>query len=83
MKYKKQIDDVSPIIRKQTGTTYYNTSKYDLSRLKGDSTNVLINFRNYVNGYSPEVKEIIENFQFSPVNTNNNSSNQANKTKDE
>ena len=62
-KYKEQIDDVSPIIRKQTGTTYYNTSKYDLSRLKGDPTNVLMNFRNYVNGYSPEVLEIIQNFQ--------------------
>ena len=62
-KYKEQIDDVSPIIRKQTGTTYYNTSKYDLSRLKGDPTNVLMNFRNYVNGYSPEVIEIIQNFQ--------------------
>ena len=61
--YKDKLNDVSPIIRKQTGTTYYNTSKYDLSRLKGDPTNVLMNFRNYVNGYSPQVREIIEHFQ--------------------
>jgi type I restriction enzyme M protein len=61
--YKDKLNDVSPIIRSKTGTTYYNTSKYDLSRLKGDPTNVLMNFRNYVNGYSHDVREVIENFQ--------------------
>ena len=61
--YKDKLNDVSPIIRNKTGTSYYNTSKYDLSRLKGDPSNVLMNFRNYVNGYSPDVREVIENFQ--------------------
>jgi type I restriction enzyme M protein len=61
--YKDKLNDVSPIIQNKTKTSYYNTSKYDLSRLKGDSTNVLMNFRNYVNGYSPDVREVIENFQ--------------------
>lgn len=59
--YKDKIDP-SPVIRQKTNTPYYNHSKFDLTRLKGDSTNVLINFRNYINGYSPEVREIIENF---------------------
>ena len=60
--YKDKVSDVSPIIRKTTGTPYYNTSKYDLTRLKGDPTNVLMNFRNYINGYSRQVREIIEYF---------------------
>lgn len=61
--YKDKLNDVSPIIKGKTRTSYYNTSKYNLSRLKGDPTNVLMNFRNYVNGYSEDVREIIENFQ--------------------
>ena len=60
--YKDKVSDVSPIIQKKTGTPYFNTSKYDLQRLKGDPTNVLMNFRNYINGYSKQVREIIEYF---------------------
>lgn len=59
--YKDKVDP-TPIIQKKTNTLYYNYSKYDLTRLKGDPTNVLMNFRNYVNGYSSQVREIIENF---------------------
>ena len=59
--YKDKVDP-SPIIQQRTNTPYYNHSKYDLTRLKGDPSNVLMNFRNYINGYSPQVREIIENF---------------------
>ncbi len=59
--YKDKVDP-SPIIKQKTNTPYYNHSKYDLTRLKGDPSNVLMNFRNYINGYSPQVREIIENF---------------------
>lgn len=60
-RYKDEVDP-SPIIKKKTNTPYYNHSKFDLSRLKGDSSNVLINFRNYINGYSSQVREIIDYF---------------------
>lgn len=32
--YKGKIDDPAPIISGKLGTPFYNTSKYDLSRLK-------------------------------------------------
>lgn len=41
--YKDKVSNVSPIIQKTTGTPYFNTFKYDLQRLKGDPTNVLMN----------------------------------------
>lgn len=66
-KYKDQISDPTPIILRQVGYPFFNSSKYDLSRIKSDPNNVLINFNNYVQGYSKNVLDIIENFSISPL----------------
>ena len=55
-------DLLPPIILRETDTSFYNTSQYDLSRLKEDSKNIHINFENYLNGFSKDVRDIIENF---------------------
>lgn len=62
--YKSKVDDPSPIIKNTVNKEFYNHSKYDLVRLKSDPKNIYINFQNYINGYSKNVFEIIENFQF-------------------
>jgi type I restriction enzyme M protein len=62
--YKSKVDDPSPIIKNTVKKEFYNYSKYDLVRLKSDPKNIYINFQNYINGYSKNVYEIIENFQF-------------------
>ena len=51
-----------PIILRDTNTSFYNTSQYDLSRLKADPNNIHLNFENYLNGFSQDVRDIIENF---------------------
>jgi type I restriction enzyme M protein len=61
--YKDKVNDPTPIILDKVGTTFFNTSKYDLRRLKQDPQNVFLNFNNYLNGYNDSVREIIENFQ--------------------
>ncbi len=61
--YKDQIDDPTPIILGNIGTTFFNVSKYDLSRLKSDAKNIKLNLSNYLNGYSQNVLDIIEHFQ--------------------
>ena len=66
-KYKDQLSDPSPVILRQVGLPFFNTSKYDLSRIKSDPTNVLMNFNNYVQGYSENVLDIIENFSINPL----------------
>ena len=33
-------------------TSFYNTSQYDLSRLKADPNNIHLNFENYIAGFS-------------------------------
>ena len=62
--YKSKVDDPSPIIKNRVKKEFYNHSKYDLVRLKSDPKNIYMNFQNYINGYSKNVYEIIENFQF-------------------
>ena len=66
-KYKNKVDDPSPIIQNEIGSPYFNFSKYDLSRIKSDPQNVMINFNNYLNGYSKNVYDIIENFNLTPL----------------
>ena len=65
--YKEFSDKVTeealpPIILKEINTSFYNTSPYDLSRLKEDPNNIRLNFENYLNGFSQDVRDIIENF---------------------
>ena len=55
-------DALPPIILKETSTGFYNTSRYDLSRLKEDPNNIRLNLENYLNGFSKDVRDIIENF---------------------
>jgi type I restriction enzyme M protein len=65
--YKNRLSDPSPVILKQVGLPFFNYSKYDLTRIKSDPNNVLMNFNNYVHGYSPNVLDIIENFSIDPL----------------
>ena len=60
---EKVTEDALPrIIQNATGTSFYNTSQYDLSRLKEDANNIHLNFENYVGGFSRDVRDIIDNF---------------------
>ena len=65
--YKNKLSDPSPVILKQVGLPFFNYSKYDLTRIKSDPNNVLMNFNNYIQGYSPNVLDIIENFSIDPL----------------
>ena len=62
--FKDQVpeDRLPQIIERATGINFYNISHYDLFRLKSDPNNIRINFENYLNGFSEDVRDIIENF---------------------
>ena len=51
-------------LRKAAGREFYNTSKYTFEKLLDDPDNIEANFREYLNGFSPNVREIIEKFRF-------------------
>lgn len=50
------------ILKETSKQKFYNTSKYDFKKLLDDPSNIEINFYNYINGYSTEVQDIIQNF---------------------
>jgi type I restriction enzyme M protein len=60
---KNEIDNPDQIIKKKTGLNFYNSSEYDLTRLKGEPNSLKINFPNYISGFSENVYDILENFQ--------------------
>ena len=68
-KYKKKLKDFNQVIQSQLNLPFFNVSKFDLLRIKSDPNNVYKNFNNYIQGYSKNVREIIENFQIDPLVT--------------
>lgn len=61
---KSQSMPPGPFLRKKSGTTFYNADSLDLKKLMGDQDNIAINLRRYVQGFSPEVRDIFEHFEF-------------------
>ena len=51
-------------LQKVSGYAFYNTSKYDLQKAIGDPTNLKQNLRAYVDGFSPNIREIFEKYDF-------------------
>ena len=47
-----------------TGHPFYNLSKFDLPRLLDDPNQLAPNLNSYVNGFSPNVRAIMERFDF-------------------
>lgn len=47
-----------------SGYSFYNTSKYDFEKLLSDPDNIESNFKNYLNGFSDNIIDILKNFDF-------------------
>lgn len=61
------VSNKKPIFKKHTGHDYYNVSKFDFEKLTDDSTSIETNLRDYINGFSDDVKEIMDNFEIFSV----------------
>ncbi|MBU4305202.1 MAG: type I restriction-modification system subunit M [Candidatus Omnitrophica bacterium] len=51
-------------LREITGVPFYNLSKLDFGRLLDDPNQIAPNLNGYINGFSPNVRHIIERFEF-------------------
>ncbi|MGR3309284.1 MAG: type I restriction-modification system subunit M [Candidatus Brocadiales bacterium] len=61
-------EQLKPVLLKSTGgLNFYNISTYDLQRLSQDASNIELNFNNYINGFSENIREILENFQIDKI----------------
>ncbi len=52
------------LLRKVSGYEFYNTSEYTFEKLLDDPDNIEENFYDFLNGFSENVRDIIEKFKF-------------------
>lgn len=57
-------DSLSLFLEKEAGYKFYNTSPYDFKKLLDDSEGIYANFINYLDGFSPNVRDIVTKFEF-------------------
>lgn len=61
------VQNKAPVFKRYTGHDYYNISRYDFGKLIDDSTAIEANLRDYINGFSDDVKQILDNFELIAV----------------
>lgn len=60
----KNFEVKDPFLTEASGYCFYNTSKYDFEKLLSDPDNIESNFKNYLDGFSDNVIDILSNFKF-------------------
>lgn len=63
----KKLQVIDTFLTKASGYQFYNTSKFDFDLLLADAENIESNFRDYVNGFSENVQDILAKFEFDNV----------------
>jgi type I restriction enzyme M protein len=63
-KYKGQLPNLDPTLRRASGYAFYNTSPYTFERLAADPHNLAANLTAYINGFSDNMREVLEKFDF-------------------
>lgn len=61
---KAKTNDIEMILNRTAGHGFSNKSQYDFNRLLDDPDNIRANFESYLRGFSSNIREIIENFEF-------------------
>ena len=61
---KGKLENLAPQLQAASGYAFYNTSLYNFDKLLGDSPNLAANLKNFINGFSDNMREVIEKFDF-------------------
>jgi type I restriction enzyme M protein len=61
---KGKIENLDSQLRAASGFAFYNTSRYDFEKLLADAPHLAANLRNYIAGFSPNMREVLEKFDF-------------------
>jgi len=60
----KDLQNPDPQLRHASGFAFYNTSRYDFEKLLAEAPHLPANLRNYISGFSPNMREVLEKFDF-------------------
>ena len=58
------LEDMRRQLEKASGFAFYNTSLYDFNKLLADAPQLAANLRNYIAGFSENMREVIDRFDF-------------------
>jgi type I restriction-modification system DNA methylase subunit len=58
------LQDLQAQLRRAADFAFYNTSRYDFDKLHADPPHLAANLRNYIAGFSQNMREVIERFDF-------------------
>ncbi|MDE2637590.1 MAG: class I SAM-dependent DNA methyltransferase [Chloroflexota bacterium] len=61
---RDEVDDLHDLLCQKSGFAFYNTSRYDFDLLLADAPQLADNLRNYIAGFSDNMREVIERFDF-------------------
>ena len=59
-----RLENLDPQLQRTSGFAFYNTSQYDFERLLDDPPNIAANLRHYISGFSDNMREVLEKFDF-------------------
>jgi len=63
--YRDELDNLDPLLRRKSEYAFYNTSNYTFDRLlQEDPSQLASNLRTYIAGFSDNMREVIEKFDF-------------------
>jgi type I restriction enzyme M protein len=60
----KGLEDLDAQLRRASGFAFYNTSRYDFGKLLAGAPHLAANLRNYIAGFSPNMRKVLEKFDF-------------------
>jgi type I restriction enzyme M protein len=62
--YREDLDNPDALLKEKLGFAFYNTSLFDFDKLLADAPNLAANLRNYFNSFSPNMREVLQKFDF-------------------
>lgn len=54
---------IEKMLLRATKVGFYNTSKYDFEKLKGDPNHIAKNLNHYIAGFSPDARDVVDQFK--------------------
>lgn len=61
-----KVANAEPILHRVAKASFHNTSKLDFKKLKGEPDKIAANLTAYIKGFSSQVRDIFEKFNFEP-----------------
>ncbi|MGA2532103.1 MAG: class I SAM-dependent DNA methyltransferase [Candidatus Aminicenantales bacterium] len=60
----RKLEDPDRQLKRAAGFAFYNTSRYDFDKLLSDAPHLAANLRNFIAGFSLNMREVLEKFDF-------------------